>query len=118
MPLIVHCRSVSAKGHHKAATTLKGRNFLIRWFYKYYWFFAYCCVFTEFSYIGLYVLAFVPKASLSVFGAFDVTLWHVVHYVCLPACICKQAVNLAQLWAAAYSMAEDDAATANKKQQI
>jgi CDP-diacylglycerol--inositol 3-phosphatidyltransferase len=102
--------SVATKGHHKAADTLKGRNFLIRLFYGCYPFFGYCCVFTEFFYICMYLLAFNPKAELTITDGVTVSLWQITYIVCMPACICKQAVNVAQLCAAAYSMAESDVA--------
>jgi hypothetical protein len=103
-------RSVATKGHHKAADTLKGRNFLIRLFYGCYPFFGYCCVFTEFFYICMYLLAFNPKAELTITDGVTVSLWQITYIVCMPACMCKQAVNVAQLCAAAYSMAESDVA--------
>jgi CDP-diacylglycerol--inositol 3-phosphatidyltransferase len=108
--LLQQLNSVATKGHHKAADTLKGRNFLIRLFYGCYPFFGYCCVFTEFFYICMYLLAFNPKAELTITEGVTVSLWQVTYIVCMPACICKQAVNVAQLCAAAYSMAESDVA--------
>jgi CDP-diacylglycerol--inositol 3-phosphatidyltransferase len=105
---------VANKGHHKAADTLSGRNWLIRLFYGCYPFFAYCCVCTEFFYICLYLLHFNKGAVLVEVGGVAVTLWHVTFCVCAPACACKQAVNVAQLCAAAYSMAESDVAAKKK----
>eukprot|EP00611_Tribonema_gayanum_P009499 TRINITY_DN192_c0_g1_i1.p3 TRINITY_DN192_c0_g1~~TRINITY_DN192_c0_g1_i1.p3 ORF type:complete len:220 (-),score=63.92 TRINITY_DN192_c0_g1_i1:1607-2266(-) len=105
----IHVASVATKGHHKAAGTLHGRNWLIRLFYGCYPFFGYCCVFTEFFYICLYMLAFNKDAFVTV-GGVEVHLWQLTFYGCLPACVCKQAVNVAQLCAAAYSMAEVDVA--------
>eukprot|EP00953_Heterococcus_sp_UTEX-ZZ885_P022640 12512-Heterococcus_DN1.PRE.1 len=67
-------------------------------------------VLAEFFYICMYLLAFNPKAELTITDGVTVSLWQVTYIVCMPACICKQAVNVAQLCAAAYSMAESDVA--------
>mmetsp|Transcript_7832 Transcript_7832/g.11824 ORF Transcript_7832/g.11824 Transcript_7832/m.11824 type:complete len:222 (+) Transcript_7832:49-714(+) len=109
----LHIQSVANKGHHKSAGSLKGRNRLIRLFYSSYPFFGYCNVFTEFFYIGLYLMHF--NKALSIFGLFQVNLKIFTFYICLPACLCKQAVNVAQLCAAAYSMAEEDVANKQNK---
>ncbi|CAM9805729.1 unnamed protein product [Choristocarpus tenellus] len=98
----------SVRGHHKAADTLAGRNPVIRLFYGCYPFFAYCCVGTEMLYVLLFVLYHQPEASLALgwggFG-FSVSIEMVCYWWCLPACLCKQVVNIAQLCAAAHSLA-------------
>jgi CDP-diacylglycerol--inositol 3-phosphatidyltransferase len=100
--------STSALGvHHKSEKGNEGRSFLVRWFYKYYYFFGYCCVSTEFTYIVAYVLQFSEG------------LWCHVHLkmvlaLCLPGCAMKQAVNVAQLQSACYAVAAFDAEAKNK----
>ncbi|CAM9337254.1 unnamed protein product, partial [Chrysoparadoxa australica] len=115
----------SVQGHHKSAGSLEGRNWLLRLFYGSYPFFAYLCVGTEVFYIILYLLHFLPDTAIKLEGA-EITLLQVliqkrnhltlpnltqpypagrtvtntsmqVSYVCFPACVLKQAVNLAQL---------------------
>lgn len=102
----MHVQSTAGR-HHKAADTLADRNVITRLFYGCYPFFAYCCVGTELFYVALYLLIFIPEASMSlgVGGGATITLYAVCYYVCLPACVCKQAVNVAQLCAAALSLA-------------
>ena len=97
---------VSVSGHHKSADSLKHRNPFLQWYYGIYPLFGYCCVGTEFFYILLYVLS-----NKSVFTWVD--QYHIAFicwYICMPACILKQVVNLVQLWSAAYAIAESDAA--------
>eukprot|EP00977_Amphora_coffeiformis_P011394 scaffold2760_cov167-Amphora_coffeaeformis.AAC.8 len=52
--------SLSCGQHHKSEEGNKERNFLVRWFYKYYWFFGYLCVGAEFTYVLLFLLQHVP----------------------------------------------------------
>eukprot|EP00934_Nitzschia_sp_Nitz4_P001716 Nitzschia sp. Nitz4//scaffold22_size323478//306168//306929//NITZ4_000592-RA/size323478-augustus-gene-0.217-mRNA-1//1//CDS//3329543192//1716//frame0 len=95
--------------HHKSDEGNEGRNFLVRWFYKYYYFFGYLCVGAEFSYILAYVLQFeeeLPTWSVP-FVKFSLA-------ALLPGCVMKQAVNVAQLQSACYAVAEHDAAGKNK----
>lgn len=99
----------SSKGHHK--TVAVERNWLLRVYYSNYPFFGFCCVGTEVFYILLYVLHFFPKALIPVA---DVPLAHLCYYVCLPACVLKNLINIAQLTSAAHSVAVEDVAVANK----
>jgi CDP-diacylglycerol--inositol 3-phosphatidyltransferase len=100
--------STSALGvHHKSDEGNEGRNFLVRWFYKYYYFFGYCCVSAEFTYIIAYVIQFSE-------GLWCHLLLKVVLALCLPGCAMKQAVNVAQLQSACYAVAAFDAEAKNK----
>lgn len=107
-----HVISTAKKGHHKSRETLAGRNILMRLYYSVYAFFGYCCVGTEFTYILLYLLfpthlGNVTLITLPQLPAF--TLYHLCYFVCAPACVMKQAINIAQLVSACHSLAEDDA---------
>ncbi|KAF1329818.1 Phosphatidylinositol synthase, partial [Globisporangium splendens] len=99
----------ASKGHHK--TVAAERNWLLRVYYGNYPFFGYCCVGTEVFYILLYVLHFNPTALIPLA---DVPLAHLCYYVCFPACVLKNLINVAQLSSAAHSVAVDDVNTANK----
>jgi CDP-diacylglycerol--inositol 3-phosphatidyltransferase len=87
--------------HHKSEDGNEGRNFLVRWFYKYYYFFGYLCVGAEFTFIITYVLQYTGdywchsllKSLLAIF---------------LPGCVLKQAVNVMQLASACYAVAQND----------
>mmetsp|Transcript_258 Transcript_258/g.955 ORF Transcript_258/g.955 Transcript_258/m.955 type:complete len:248 (-) Transcript_258:111-854(-) len=91
-------------GHHKSDGALKRRNFILRTYYKSYPLFAYLCVSAELTYVALYVLKFRP----------DFKFFHVVHlfylylFLCLPGCIVKQVVNLAQLASAVNDLVQRD----------
>jgi len=97
--------------HHKSEEGNAGRHFLVRWFYKYYWFFGYLCVGAEFTYICLYVVRFAAPDSL----AYTAALY--LLYACIPGCAAKQAVNLMQLSSACYIVAQHDAQERNSKKQ-
>ena len=97
--------------HHKSEEGNKGRNILVQWFYKYYYFFGYLCVGAEFTYICLYVIRFAPPGGL----AYTAALYFL--YACIPGCAAKQAVNLMQLSSACYLVAEKDASDRNSKKQ-
>jgi hypothetical protein len=105
--------SGSSSGH-KSEKSLKGRLFLIRMYYGNYYFFGYCCVGTELLYIFLYLLSFDPQMMLPLF---PVSLSALAYYVCLPACVCKQIVNFAQLSSASLSIAQLDVDKRLKKQK-
>ncbi|CAB1119441.1 unnamed protein product [Ectocarpus sp. CCAP 1310/34] len=109
----MHVQSTAGR-HHKAADTLAGRNVITRLFYGCYPFFAFCCVGTELFYVALYLLVFVPEASLALGGGgVAISLHAVCYYVFLPACVCKQAVNVAQLCAASLSLASAESEAAD-----
>ena len=76
--IIVYCNSTAGR-HHKAADTLADRNVITRLFYGCYPFFAFCCVGTELFYVALYLMVFIPEASLSlgIGGAGTVSLYAV-----------------------------------------
>jgi hypothetical protein len=93
--------------HHKSEDGNEGRNFLVRWFYKYYYFFGYLCVGAEFSYISAYVLQFTGDYWYHF-------IFQSLFAVFLPGCVLKQAVNVMQLASACYAVAENDAEGKNK----
>ena len=97
--------------HHKSEAGNEGRNILVQWFYKYYWFFGYLCVGAEFTYICLYVTQHAAPDSL----VYKLAL-HLL-YVCIPGCAAKQMVNLAQLGSACHIVAEHDAKESNKNKK-
>ncbi|DAZ96227.1 TPA: hypothetical protein N0F65_012589 [Lagenidium giganteum] len=98
----------SSKGHHKAVSS--ERNFLLRLYYGNYPFFGFCCVGTELFYILLYVLHFNPAVAIP---AINLPVAKLCYYVCLPACVLKNIINVAQLTGASHAIAVDDAANAN-----
>jgi len=100
--------STSSLGkHHKSEDGNEGRNFLVRWFYKYYFFFGYLCVGAEFTYIVAYVIQF--TAEHWIHPVLKVALWVIV-----PGCVLKQFVNAMQLSSACYAVAQYDADLKNK----
>ena len=97
--------ALSVGQHHKSQQGNAQRNFLVRWFYAYYYFFGYLCVGAEFTYLLLYV----RRHSVDVFSknlrlGLDVFL-----AVCIPGCLAKQVVNVAQLLSGCYAIADHDA---------
>lgn len=95
--------------HHKSEAGNEGRNILVQWFYKYYWFFGYLCVGAEFTYICLYITQHAPPDTL----VYKAALY--ILYACIPGCAAKQMVNLAQLGSAVHVVAEHDAKERNNK---
>ena len=93
--------SLSCGQHHKSEEGNRGRNFLVRWFYKYYWFFGYLCVGAEFTYILLFLLQHVPPQFQ---GMVKIGLM-----ICIPGCTMKQLVNVAQLTSSCHAIAAFDA---------
>lgn len=100
--------SLAVGAHHKSEEGTAGKHFLVRWFYKYYWFFGYLCVGAEFTYILLYVRQHTEADSV-VSAILDIVL-----AVCLPGCLAKQAVNVMQLTSACRSIAQYDADQRNQ----
>jgi len=96
-------QSTAKSGHHKSDQGNEGRNFIVRWYYHYYWFFGYLCVGAEFTYICLYVRQYVDADSI--LGVCNTALL----YACLPGCVLKQLVNVVQLCSACYAVAAHDA---------
>jgi CDP-diacylglycerol--inositol 3-phosphatidyltransferase len=101
--------SLAVGAHHKSAEGNKNKNFLVRWFYQYYWFFGYLCVGAEFTYILLYVLLRMPGN-----GGLIQTALKALLMACAPGCLAKQAVNVAQLSSSCRAIAQHDAEVANK----
>jgi len=102
----IHVISVANEGHHKDKFVLENRNLLLRLYYGVYPFFGYLCVGTEFFYVFLYVLAAAPPVPF---------LFELTWFVCFPACVLKQLVNLAQLSSACNAICAVDAAERNAK---
>jgi len=101
--------STSALGkHHKSEDGNEGRHFLVRWFYKYYYFFGYLCVGAEFTYIIAYAIQFTTEESV-IHAILKLILWAVI-----PGCFLKQLVNVMQLASACYAVAQYDAETKTK----
>ena len=112
--------------HHKSEKGNEGRHFLVQWFYKYYWFFGYLCVGTEFSYILVYIQCQLDQTStnpLTLLGLLPLSLFLVQRLVsialsiCLPACFLKQLVNVAQLCSACHAIAVYDAQLHNHQKR-
>jgi len=100
--------STSSSGkHHKSEDGNNGKHFLVRWFYKYYFFFGYLCVGAEFTYVLAYIMQFTTDHWIH--EVLEVLLWAVI-----PGCLLKQFVNVTQLTSACYAVAEHDAMLKNK----
>jgi len=99
--------TASLQTHHKSDEGNEGRVFLVRWYYHYYYFFGYCCVGTEFTYILLYALANTVDSDIKV-------LCERALFVCIPACLVKQVVNVFQLSSACHAVATHDAKLKNR----
>ena len=64
--------------HHKSDAGNQAHNFLVNWFYNYYWLFGYLCVGTKFTYILLFLYPHVPQ---------NVQLYIQMRLlVCVPSC--------------------------------
>jgi len=94
--------------HHKSEDGNTGRHFLVRWFYKYYYFFGYLCCGAEFSYVCAYLLLHVEDGTM----LRDAIVLFLC--LCIPGCVMKQAVNVMQLSSACYAVAKHDADGKNK----
>lgn len=111
----VQMHSTLALGvHHKSAEGNKGKNFLVRWFYKYYWFFGYLCVGAEFTYMLLYAHLHMPVTSTT--SVVISTGLKILLAACIPGCVMKQFVNIAQLASSCRAIAQHDADLANKSE--
>jgi len=100
--------SISLNVHHKSTEANSNRFFLVSYYYKVYLFFGYCCVGTEVTYITLYIIRHLHNDD-DMFR-----LCQIVLGICLPACIVKQIVNVAQLSSACYAVASNDAYCKNQ----
>ncbi|KAJ1444799.1 hypothetical protein M885DRAFT_551963 [Pelagophyceae sp. CCMP2097] len=95
-----HMYSTCTDGaHHKSAAALEKRNFVLRAYYGSYPLFAYMCVGAELTYVALYVHHFWPHPLVFWLGTAG----------CLPACVMKNVVNVAQFCSAALALADRDA---------
>lgn len=107
-----HIHVISIQRTKTSASANEGRFFLVRWFYGYYPFFGYLCVGAEFTYVLLYAtLVYKTDLDAPIMNVLNIALL----YICLPACIMKQFVNVAQLCSACYAIAENDAGMRNSK---
>jgi len=95
------CQLKPVRGHHKAKETLEKRNWLLRMYYGIYPLFGYCCVGTEVFYIALLGLSYVPEKEL---------LSNLTWFICFPACLLKNIVNVMQLFSAMVAIADLDLA--------
>lgn len=115
--------SLSIGVHHKSKEGNLDKNILVRWFYEYYWFFGYLCCGAEFTYMCLYARLHLSNdrenAIIEEAEDWGVPLlqkgidWFL--FVCLPGCIMKQLVNIAQLSSSCYAIAKHDAEKIRKK---
>lgn len=92
--------------HHKSPEMLQKRNWLLRTYYSIYPLFGYCCVGAELFYVLLYVHYWKPDVEI---------VWKLCFYGCLPGCVIKNVINVAQLTSACYAIAEIDAQNKNKE---
>ncbi|CAM9693639.1 unnamed protein product [Ascophyllum nodosum] len=97
----MHTHSVLGQPH-KSTSTLRRRSFLIRAYYENLALFSFCCIGAELFYALLYLLHFWPRES----PYFD-PLRRACYWVCLPACVLKQVVNVAQMFSAARALASE-----------
>jgi len=93
--------------HHKSVDGNEGRSFLVRWFYRYYFFFGYLCVGAEFTYVLAYAMQF--TTNYWIHPILKMALWLVI-----PGCFLKQLVNTMQLTSACYAVAAYDAEIKNR----
>jgi CDP-diacylglycerol--inositol 3-phosphatidyltransferase len=100
--------------HHKSEESNAGRNFLVQWYYKYYYFFGYLCVGAEVFWIGCYSLNHVQSSSPSVQPALTTFLKGLL-MVCGPGCGMKQIINVFQLTSACHAVASHDAKVHSSK---
>lgn len=88
----------AAKGHHK--TSNADKNWLVRVFYGVYPFFAFCCAGTEVFYIAMAARRFLGTGNEYLNLALPVLF---------AACVCKNLVNVAQLFSGFEAVAKADA---------
>lgn len=114
--------TTSQNSHHKSAEGNAGRFFLVRWYYSFYWFFGYCCVGAEFTYVTIYGLKRIAameseSGDLSPLMQFVESFGKTFLCIAVPACATKQIVNVSQLCSSCYAVAEYDANMKNEKRQ-
>lgn len=98
--------------HHKSETSNADRNFLVQWYYKYYWFFGYLCVGAEVFWICSYSLTNLTEKDSTILLAFVRGL----AIACAPGCAMKQIINVFQLTSACHAVASYDAKNHMKQQ--
>uniref|UniRef100_A0A7S1D5T8 Uncharacterized protein n=1 Tax=Cyclophora tenuis TaxID=216820 RepID=A0A7S1D5T8_CYCTE len=103
--------SLQQQQHHKSKESNANRNILVRYYYENYLFFGYLCVGAEFLYVFQYMLHHIQEETMGQ----TILLW--LWKACLPGCLLKQIINVAQLQSACYAVAQRDALQANTKQQ-
>ncbi|KAL7432052.1 hypothetical protein ACHAXM_002901 [Skeletonema potamos] len=103
--------TTSFNKHHKSAEGNQNSFALVRWYYSYYYFFGYCCVGTEFTYVAIYILARVT--ALDQYDTIRIGCEYFL-MISIPACITKQIVNVSQLCSACHAVAAHDAEQKNK----
>jgi CDP-diacylglycerol--inositol 3-phosphatidyltransferase len=101
--------------HHKSEEGNKGRNILVRWFYEYYYFFGYLCVGAEFTYVLMYCRKHLDDETGWTPSEFLRTALDIFLCVCIPGCLAKQVVNVAQLTSGFSAIARYDADQINSK---
>lgn len=101
--------------HHKSDEGNQGKNFLVRWFYKYYFFFGYLCVGAEFTYIILYTKIHYHPLETNVLGSFVASVLNILLIIGIPGCFLKQLVNIAQFISSCRAIAQHDAEVATKR---
>lgn len=112
----VQTYSASSSGHHhKSDQGNEGRSILVRWYYHYYYFFGYLCCGAEFTYISLYARRHLhmEETTGSSFSSWQQralpTALDIFLAICLPGCIAKQVINIAQLSSGFVAIARYDA---------
>jgi CDP-diacylglycerol--inositol 3-phosphatidyltransferase len=105
--------------HHKSEEGNADKNFLVRWFYRYYWFFGYLCCGAEFTYVLLLVRCRLLSGVAGILlggssgGALAagrlVPVVDAALFVTAPGWAAKQAVNVMQLLSACHAIAASDA---------
>ena len=101
-----HMKSAGS-GHHKSLNDSRGM--IVRGYYHFYYFFGYCCVAAEFTYIFKYIALNNEEAFASLPGGDIMSVNNLLYYTVLPGCIVKNIVNVAQLWDAMCFIAQTDA---------
>ena len=83
-------------------------------------FFGYLCVGAEFTYIFAHAWLHLEghrRVALNGTTTFVQDIIRLLFWICLPGCILKQLVNVAQLASACYAIAERDALLKRQQQQ-
>ena len=84
-------------------------NFIVRFYYQKFYFFAYLCIGNELFYVIVYLLAFEDEFSTVV-----TSVLHQAFRVAFPGFVLKQIVNVFQLLSAAEGIADADVIQKNR----